>query len=69
MDRARVEFSLFPAGLRSDVLTANGVRTSRLQHAVEDCHADLRFSLLTRSQPMPGRQWKASKSFSEPVES
>ena len=48
MDRAKGEFSLFPVDLRSDVLMANGVRTSRIQHAVEDGHADRRFSLLTR---------------------
>src|ERR1039457_1836523 len=50
MDRAKVELSLFPSDLRSDVRTADGVRPSSIQHAVEDGHADSRFSLLTRER-------------------
>src|ERR1039457_6654238 len=50
MDRAKVELSHFPSDLRSDVRTADGVRPSCIQHAVEDGHADSRFSLLTRER-------------------
>ena len=46
MDRFSAEFSSDPDGLRGNVETANGVRPSRVQHAVEDGHADRRFSLL-----------------------
>src|SRR5674476_252125 len=46
MDRAKVELSLFPASLGGEVYTADGVRVSRVQHAVEDGHTDGRFGLL-----------------------
>jgi hypothetical protein len=42
MDRAKVEHSVFPADLRSGVKTANGVRATRVEHSIEDGHADTR---------------------------
>src|ERR1035437_7538122 len=48
MDRAKVEHSLLPAGLRSDVKTADGDLAARVQHSVEDGHSDNRFGLLAR---------------------
>lgn len=46
MDRISAEFSYDPDGLRGNVETANGVRPSRVEHAVEDGHANSRFGLL-----------------------
>src|ERR1035437_4683941 len=46
MDRATIELCLSRAILRSDVKTADRVRASRVQHAVENSHADSRFGLL-----------------------
>jgi len=47
MDRAKVELSLFPSRLGRDFQPPDGVRASRVQHTVEDGHADRRFGLLT----------------------
>jgi hypothetical protein len=52
MDRANVELSLFPSGLRRDFQTADGVRAARIEHAVEDG----RFGLLTREASSPKAQ-------------
>jgi hypothetical protein len=46
MDQESAELSRFQASLRCDVLTADGVRASHVQHAVEDGRADGRFGLL-----------------------
>jgi len=48
MDKARGEFRLFPARLRSNFESADGVRASRVQHTVEDGYADGRLCLLAR---------------------
>ena len=40
MDRAKVELPLLPSGLCSDFQSADGVRASRIELAVEDGHAD-----------------------------
>jgi hypothetical protein len=48
MDRMKAELPVFLASLRSNVETTDGVRASRVQHAVEDGHADNRLSLLAR---------------------
>jgi hypothetical protein len=47
MAQVSAEFSYDPDGLRGNVETANGVRPARVQHAVEDGHANSRFGLLT----------------------
>jgi hypothetical protein len=52
MDRARAELpTLFPASLRGDVKTADRVWAARVEHSIEDGHADSRFGLLAREAP------------------
>lgn len=53
MDRALAEFSHAKDGLSGNVKTADGVRATRAEHLVEDCHADSRFGLLTREAGVP----------------
>jgi plasmid stability protein len=48
MDRVSAEFPHDPDGLRSNVVTADRVRAARVEHSIEDSHADSRFNLLTR---------------------
>jgi hypothetical protein len=38
--------TLFPADLRGDVKTTDRVGTARVEHSIEDGHADSRFGLL-----------------------
>ena len=53
MDRVSAEFSHDPDGLRRNRETANRVRAARVQHSIEDCHADSRIGLLTREDARP----------------
>jgi hypothetical protein len=48
MDRVSAEFSHAPDGLRRNVETADRVRATRVEHSIEDGHADSRFGPLTR---------------------
>jgi hypothetical protein len=43
--------TLFPASLRGDVKTADRVWAARVEHSIEDGHADSRFGLLAREAP------------------
>jgi hypothetical protein len=40
--------TLFPASLRGDIKTANRVWAARVEHSIEDGHADSRLGLLAR---------------------
>jgi len=53
MDRVSAEFSHDPDRLRSNVETADRVRAARVEHSIEDGHADSRFSHLTRGAARP----------------
>jgi hypothetical protein len=53
MDRVSAEFSHDPDRLGSNFETADGVGAARVEHSIEDGHADSRFSLLTRGAAGP----------------
>lgn len=48
IDITKVKAPLFQSGLSSDFKTADGDRAARVEHSIENGHADSRFDLLAR---------------------